>query len=424
MADDLSEYAEWRTDPLAVLDAAVASLDGEDRPGQRMLASAVADAIRHGHHLVAEAPTGSGKSLAYLSPVVASGLRVVIATSTIALQDQLIGKDVPQLRKASGVPFSAVTLKGRANYICRAKLATVHDPERLFDLAPGANFDADVASVRSLAERSFTGDRSELPEDVPDASWAAVSCSGQECPGARECDDGPQCFAERARALAADADVIIVNHALACLDLGADGNVLPDHDLLVVDEAHALAEAATPVEGVATYTQAVMDLGATVCTPRSPRCVICPLMKTCKARKEGIAEELPARAPKAQKPTRRGLAFVLANRDGAILLRKRPAKGLLGGMDEVPSSPWREGKLVIADALNEAPVPARWKVLEGGVRHTFTHFHLELAVARATATTSRLAKLAPGSAWVEIDKLDERALPTVMRKVIAHAIKA
>ena len=188
-------------------------------------------------------------------------------------------------------------------------------------------------------------------------------------------------------------------------------------------EIQARAASLVPQQRAGDYAQAMMDLGATVCTPRSPRCVICPLMKTCKARKEGIAEELPARAPKAQKPTRRGLAFVLANRDAAILLRKRPAKGLLGGMDEVPSSPWREGKLVIADALNEAPVPARWKVLEGGVRHTFTHFHLELAVARATATTSRLAKLAPGSAWVEIDKLDERALPTVMRKVIAHAVK-
>ena len=188
-------------------------------------------------------------------------------------------------------------------------------------------------------------------------------------------------------------------------------------------EIQARAASLVPQQRAGDYAQAMMDLGATVCTPRSPRCVICPLMKTCRARKEGISEELPARAPKAEKPTRRGLAFVLANRDGAILLRKRPAKGLLGGMDEVPSSPWREGKLVIADALNEAPVPARWKVLEGGVRHTFTHFHLELAVARATATTSRLAKLAPGSAWVEIDKLDERALPTVMRKVIAHAVK-
>jgi A/G-specific adenine glycosylase len=166
-----------------------------------------------------------------------------------------------------------------------------------------------------------------------------------------------------------------------------------------------------------------MDLGATVCTPKSPRCVICPLMTNCLARKRGIAEELPRRAPKADKPTRRGLAFVLARKDGAILLRKRPAKGLLGGMDEVPSSPWREGKLSIAEALKQAPVPANWKVLDGGVRHTFTHFHLELAVARATATTARLARLAPGSAWVEIDRMTERALPTVMRKVIAHAVK-
>ena len=188
-------------------------------------------------------------------------------------------------------------------------------------------------------------------------------------------------------------------------------------------EIRARAASLVPQRRAGDYAQAMMDLGATVCTPRNPRCVICPLMKACKARALGIAEELPARAPKAEKPTRRGLAFVLANRDGAILLRKRPAKGLLGGMDEVPSSPWREGKLVIADALGEAPVPARWKVLEGGVRHTFTHFHLELAVARATATTSRLSRLAPGSAWVELDKLDERALPTVMRKVIAHAVK-
>jgi A/G-specific adenine glycosylase len=91
-------------------------------------------------------------------------------------------------------------------------------------------------------------------------------------------------------------------------------------------------------------------------------------------------------------------------------------------MDEVPSSAWREGRLVIDEALKEAPVPARWTVMDGGVRHTFTHFHLELAVARATAATSRLAHLAPGSAWCTLDRMTERALPTVMRKVIAHAV--
>ncbi|HTR84419.1 MAG TPA: A/G-specific adenine glycosylase [Reyranella sp.] len=188
-------------------------------------------------------------------------------------------------------------------------------------------------------------------------------------------------------------------------------------------EINVRAAELVPSERAGDYAQAMMDLGATVCVPRTPRCVICPLMNGCEARKRGIAEELPRRAPKADKPTRRGLAFVLSNRDGAILLRKRPAKGLLGGMDEVPSSAWREGKLSIASAMKEAPVPANWKVLEGGVRHTFTHFHLELTVARATAATSRLAKLAPGSDWVTIDQMEARALPTVMRKIIAHAVK-
>ncbi len=172
------------------------------------------------------------------------------------------------------------------------------------------------------------------------------------------------------------------------------------------------------------YAQAMMDLGATVCVPRNPRCVICPLMAGCKARKQGLAEELPRRAPKAEKPTRRGLAFVLARKDGAILLRRRPEKGLLGGMDEVPSSAWREGRFVEATALGEAPVPARWQVMDGLVRHTFTHFHLELVVARATATTARLGEQVPGAVWCPLDRLTERALPTVMRKVIAHAAKA
>jgi A/G-specific adenine glycosylase len=193
---------------------------------------------------------------------------------------------------------------------------------------------------------------------------------------------------------------------------------LPD----VKAEIQVIAAGLVPATRAGDYAQAMMDLGATVCTPRTPSCVICPLMKGCKAREQGIAEELPRRAPKADKPTRRGVAFVLSNRDGAILLRKRAPKGLLGGMDEVPSSAWREGKLVVADALKEAPVPANWKILDGGVRHTFTHFHLELVVAHATATTSRLAKLSPESAWVTLDRLTERALPTVMRKVIAHAV--
>jgi A/G-specific adenine glycosylase len=194
---------------------------------------------------------------------------------------------------------------------------------------------------------------------------------------------------------------------------------LPDAKIEIAARAAELV----PPRRAGDYAQAMMDLGATVCVPRVPRCVICPLMADCKARAQAIAEELPRRLPKVAKPTRRGLAFVLMRKDGAVLLRKRPTKGLLGGMDEVPSSAWREGKLSLVEAMKEAPVPANWKVLQGGVRHTFTHFHLELAVARATANTSGLVKLAPGAAWVTVDRMTERALPTVMRKIIAHAVQ-
>ena len=194
---------------------------------------------------------------------------------------------------------------------------------------------------------------------------------------------------------------------------------LPDAKI----EIAARADELVPPHRAGDYAQAMMDLGATVCVPRGPRCVICPLMQGCRARAAGLAEELPRRAPKADKPTRRGVAFVLMRKDGAVLLRKRPAKGLLGGMDEVPSSPWREGRFAADQAMGAAPVPARWQILDGLVRHTFTHFHLELTVARATATTAGLAKLAPGAAWVTVDKMTERALPTVMRKIIAHAVQ-
>ena len=183
------------------------------------------------------------------------------------------------------------------------------------------------------------------------------------------------------------------------------------------EEMRARAATLVPKKRAGDYAQAMMDLGATVCVPRNPHCIICPLMENCLARKMDIAEELPRRAPKAEKPTRRGLAFVLLRKDGAILLRKRPPKGLLGGMDEVPSSEWREGSFVLAEALGQAPVKAKWRTLDGLVRHTFTHFHLELTVARASASTK------VDGEWCSLDRLDERALPTVMRKVIEHAVK-
>ncbi len=235
----------WRSDPLDLLDATVTGLGGERRDGQRMLATAVADAIAGGHHLLAEAPTGSGKSLAYLAPAVASGLKIVVATSTIALQSQLVAKDLPSLRGHIGLPFTFALLKGRSNYVCLAKLRAAAAPDALFEQPVGIGFSEHLQRLRRFADVSETGDRAELDDDLPAGSWAAVSCTSEECPGRSDCPDGLECFAEHARERAQDASILVVNHALYCAHLSAEGQVLPDHDVVIIDEAHAFSENAT-----------------------------------------------------------------------------------------------------------------------------------------------------------------------------------
>ncbi len=158
-----------------------------------------------------------------------------------------------------------------------------------------------------------------------------------------------------------------------------------------------------------------MDLGATICVPQKPRCVLCPWQAPCKARARGIAERLPARRAAAEKPTRFGVAFWAVRADGAVLLRRRPEKGLLGGMMEVPSTEWRKSPWSADEAKSCAPVRARWARVPDVVRHTFTHFHLELFVLAGAVKT------ATGGTWVAPEKLGEHALPSVMKKVIAHA---
>jgi ATP-dependent DNA helicase DinG len=238
-------HDEWVADPLEIIDATIAGLDGEPREGQRELTHAVAEAIRGGHHLLAEAPTGSGKSLAYLAPAIASGLRVIVATSTIALQNQLIDKDLPELARSSPVPFSFGLLKGRANYVCRAKLRAAAGPDALFESPVGARFSKHLETVQAFVAHSASGDRAKLPAAVPNASWAAVSCTSTECPGAVECADGESCFAELAKAAAREVQILVVNHALYCAHLSAGSTVLPEHDVLILDEAHAFADNAT-----------------------------------------------------------------------------------------------------------------------------------------------------------------------------------
>jgi A/G-specific adenine glycosylase len=181
-------------------------------------------------------------------------------------------------------------------------------------------------------------------------------------------------------------------------------------------ELYALAAAITPRGRAGDYAQAIMDLGATVCSPRNPRCMLCPWQDDCAARKAGTAESLPARAAKSARPTRYGIAF-WAVKDGAVLLRRRPEKGLLGGMMEIPSTDWRGQSWSLAEARDVAPVKGRWRLVDGTVRHVFTHFALELGVATAEVAGGQTAE----GVWCPLDRLSDHALPTVMKKVAKHA---
>lgn len=180
----------------------------------------------------------------------------------------------------------------------------------------------------------------------------------------------------------------------------------------------------TPQARPGDYAQAVMDLGATVCTPKSPACVLCPWSDACLARAQGIQEELPAKLKKAETPTRYGVAFWMARKDGAVLLRRREAKGLLGGMTEVPSTDWRAKKWTKGDTSAALPFARGWRRLPGVVTHTFTHFHLELTVMAADLTAAQAKKLDGGAIWTPLERIGDAGLPSVMAKVAKHAMKA
>jgi len=177
-----------------------------------------------------------------------------------------------------------------------------------------------------------------------------------------------------------------------------------------------LARELVPDRRAGDFAQAMMDLGATICTPRRPRCVLCPWRDACAARAGGFAEDLPARAEKLDRPVRRGIVFWLTRPDGAVLLRRREEKGLLGGMIEVPSTPWRESPWDDAEALTHAPVKATWTRLPGTVHHGFTHFPLALTILAATTDSP------PEGVWARPEQFKDYAFPTLTKKVVKHAL--
>ncbi|MGZ4728134.1 MAG: ATP-dependent DNA helicase [Acidimicrobiales bacterium] len=237
----------------AALAAATAALPaGEDRPGQVEMAVAVGRAITDRRPLIVQAGTGTGKSLAYLVPAVVSGTKVVVATATKALQDQLADKDLPFLAEHLDRPFEFAVLKGRSNYVCRQRVheATTSDAQGTLEGTRDTSVDDEVRRLADWAETSPTGDRAELDFEPSVRAWSAVSVGPRECPGASNCPRGGECFAEQARATAAEADVVVVNTHLYSLSLEAGGALLPEHDVVVIDEAHQFEDVVSNTFGL------------------------------------------------------------------------------------------------------------------------------------------------------------------------------
>ncbi len=246
------ETARAATEALGRVVAGLAG-GGEARPGQRHMAELVATAIDRGRHLVVQAGTGTGKSLAYLVPAVLSGHKVVVATATKALQDQLATKDLPFLASQLDRPVRFAVLKGRSNYLCLQRVREVQAAEKgqleIDDLAPHVK--AEIRKLATWAGLTETGDQAELDWAPSSRAWQAVTVTSDECPGAARCPLGEPCFAEAARRRAMAADVIVVNMHLYGTHVASGGAVLPDHEVVVFDEAHQLEDITSDTTGMA-----------------------------------------------------------------------------------------------------------------------------------------------------------------------------
>ncbi len=250
-----------------LLGAVVTASGGSRRQGQDDMAAAVAAAVEDGRHLLVQAGTGTGKSWGYLVPAVAAAVRrgrgVVVATSTLALQGQLVRQDLPRLADALAAPLGRrptwQLVKGRNNYVCAHRLSggseAEEDPMSFFDDDSGrgghggggarSSLELQVTRAREWAAGTETGDRDELVPGVSDRAWRAVSVTARECLGAQRCPVAVECFSEAARARAREVDVVVTNHALLAIDATDNRKTLPQHDVVVVDEAHDLLDRVT-----------------------------------------------------------------------------------------------------------------------------------------------------------------------------------
>ena len=324
-----------------LLATAVDALGGTQRPGQVQMAEAVAQAFATGEHLAVQAGTGTGKSLAYLVPAIARALTeetpVVVSTATIALQRQLVDRDLPRLVDALAAELPRrprfALLKGRRNYLCLNKVHngaaddTADVPQDELFTAPSSALGRDVARLTKWASSTESGDRDELSPGVPERSWSQVSVSARECLGMARCPYGTDCFAEKARAEAGRADVVVTNHALLAIDAIAEAAVLPEHHLLVVDEAHELTDRVT---SAATAELTPAPLG--VATRRIARLVSPELSQRMEAAVATFSAAIHDTAPGRMDDLDEELATYLTTlRDAATAARS--------GIDPAPADP-------------------------------------------------------------------------------------
>ncbi|MFD4368062.1 ATP-dependent DNA helicase [Rhodococcus sp. NPDC058521] len=358
MADQLPNVPE-------LLRSAVHSLGGAERSNQLTMASAVAHSIDTGEHLAVQAGTGTGKSLAYLVPsvrhAVDSGKTVVVSTATIALQRQLVERDLPRLADALesdlGRRPQFAILKGRNNYLCMNKIhsGAADEPpeEELFDPFAVSRLGREVARLTEWSSDTDTGDRDDLVPGVSDKAWRQVSVTARECLGKSRCPVGEDCFAERARTESSRADVVVTNHALLAIDAITGIAILPEHDVVVIDEAHELVDRVTNV--------ATAELGAGTISAAARRCsklVEDEDVDRLEAAAEGWAELLEYTPPERWETLPHGASHALAAvRDAAWALRAAIGPSRPGmAINDPEAAAARNAALVAVEEVHDSAV--------------------------------------------------------------------
>jgi ATP-dependent DNA helicase DinG len=249
---------------IEALRGVVAAFDGaEERQGQVDMVYTIAEAITSDRSVIVQAGTGTGKSLGYLVPAILSGRKTVVATATKGLQDQLHHNDLPLVHDRIGRDFTWAVIKGRSNYVCVQRIEELSDESAtLFDTALQPTVRAEVDRIVVWSKSTDSGDLEEVPFAFSDTARRTVSVGVDECPGRNKCPKGHECFAERARDAAVEADVVVVNLHLYGIHLASEGNILPEHEIVVFDEAHQLESVLSDTVGTSISSGRISSLAA------------------------------------------------------------------------------------------------------------------------------------------------------------------